>query len=464
MQSLKQVIFISITNGWAIRNYFQTGIISKLGKKYSIVIITTEDLKKGIIELGLSDDLNIIAIDLSKEPFIWKLLRQLQKKIYFESRQSSTEKIWRKYVKRPLYQKLGDIFFHSFAKYINHFSLLNQINKFHNKYFIADKLDSLITYYRPILILITHLSGYFDDYVIKNAIRLKLPITYMVMSWDHLSSKVVLNSSFNYIFVWNKITKEEILQTYPSYQKNQVEIVGIPQFDIYYEKPEVNFVDWCNQLKLNPSKRILYYSAAPFTRHEQQGVIIEDLVKDIKMGLLPSDLQILFKCHPLDLTRKYKYLEKTGLVRVIGYDNSQESNSNSWIPSSKELELQRNCLFFCTININVFSTVTLEAAFFNKPIIHIAFDPLPIKDRIPCHEYYNFEHFKPIVEIGASYMVKSRKEFNNAIQLYLQKPQIHFEERKALIDSYWETKSYPASETFVRQLIRVGNIVSRTSS
>ena len=127
---------------------------------------------------------------------------------------------------------------------------------------------------------------------------------------------------------------------------------------------------------------------------------------------------------------------------------------DKWLPSRNEMTTARDCLYFCSIDINIFSTVTLEAAYFNKPIIHIAFDPSPVNNRIPFREYYNFYHFKNITNMEASKMVYSFKDLYEAINYYLENPVINTLERKLLVDSYFSVEIGKASYNVVNELIK----------
>ncbi len=70
-------------------------------------------------------------------------------------------------------------------------------------------------------------------------------------------------------------------------------------------------------------------------------------------------------------------------------------------------------------------------------MIHIAYDPLPIAPgRIPCHEYYNWEHFKHIVEKNASIMVHSHEELFAAVCRYSAEPTYLAEGRRRVVETY----------------------------
>ncbi len=106
-EAVKPVLFMSVSTGWAIRNFFQTGVIDRLREEFQIVVVATPSSYEGLVSLGFSDKVTLVRIDVGREPLAWRLSRQLKKKVYMEGRNSSTEAIWEKYHPRPLYQRIG---------------------------------------------------------------------------------------------------------------------------------------------------------------------------------------------------------------------------------------------------------------------------------------------------------------------------------------------------------------------
>ncbi|MFC1629039.1 hypothetical protein ACFL3H_08000 [Gemmatimonadota bacterium] len=453
----KPVVFISISIGWAIRNFFHTGAIDTLKQNFSVVILTTPLIRDEIQKQGYHHDLEFIVLDTSSEPLKWRVFRQLKKKIYLEGRKSSTEMLWRKYKKRPFYQVFGGYVIQGLLglRLVKAPTLLRWIESLDMMINGKKDLSSMFESYQPCLFLATHASTYFEDSVLKNAIHNKVPSALVVLSWDHLSGKIVLSNYYTAILVWNQMTRSEILQTYPSYKEEQIKVVGISQYDVYLEEPVVSRSEWCHQYGLDPARKTILFSTMPQVRHEQQHIILEELLTEIsKGGFGPFDVQVLIKCHPFDNTDVYDPL-LSGAFPVSIYRSSLPVGApqSDWYPTQDEMVISRDCLYYCDININIFSTVTLEAALLDRPIIHVAFDPVPAADRIPCREYYNSEHFKPIVDMQATILVSDYQELFTAISTCLADPGYKSSERKRLVESFLGDLSSPSSDRLAQAVV-----------
>lgn len=447
------IIAISISTGWAVRNYFQTGIINKLQESFKVLIITTPVFYVDLIKQGYGSGVEFIVRENIAEPLMWRLIRQLKKKIYMESRRSNTEVIWEKYVKRPIYQILGGKVVRIILKAFNANKILKIVEYLGLKINKCKETDNIFNKYQPVLYFATHASTYFEDSLLQSALIYNVQSVFMVLSWDHLSSKVILSSKYKAIYVWNNITKMEILETCSSYTQEQIKVVGIPQYDIYKDKPKISYKQWCDKYGLNHNKRTILFSTMPQVRHEQQHLIVKNILLEIANGkVLPDSIQLLVKCHPFDNEGKYDNFANKDSIAVCNSTLKKGLAHEQWFPSIDEMEVSRDALFFSEININIFSTVTLEAAYYNKPIIHIAFDPLPVSNRIPCFEYYNFEHFKNITKSKASVLVYSYDDLYRAINVYLRDNSKDFESRKNLVDQYFTVTLGNATDNVVKAL------------
>jgi len=86
--------------------------------------------------------------------------------------------------------------------------------------------------------------------------------------------------------------------------------------------------------------------------------------------------------------------------------------------------------------VNLSSTVTVDAALFDKPVVNLDFDPQPGKGQQDLIKDINhkWNHFKPIAESGGVWLVNDFNEMETAILTYIHSPTLHTENRKWIVD------------------------------
>lgn len=444
-------LLINISCAIALRNFINIGIANEVSKFRKIHIFCPEEMYENLIDNTNLSNCTVHKIKTGPEPIVYKIFRQLKKKFYMERRECSTEKIWEKYTNRPYYQKLGSLFVK--LCYLiwpkgNYFEILECIDIYITKNTSLQKkiLDLEIS-----AVLFTHSNTFMEELVYRNISNINVKKFYMVLSWDHLSSKTILHKNYDKILAWNKVTKKELLTTYKWFNSNQIAILGIPQYDSFYEKQIINYKQWCNIYDLISNKKTILFSTMPQIRHNQQHKVIYQICEIINSSKELKNFQILIKCHPWDNYEGYsEIVEEYEFVSIRRTNLLKDAQINKWNPVNNEIQESRDCLYFCSININIFSTVTIEAAIYDKPIVHIGYYPGETeKDRIPCEEYYNWEHFKAIMDLQASILVKNKSELAKALIKYANTPDYLQHERKHLVNTYLGTEIGASKTKFV---------------
>jgi CDP-glycerol glycerophosphotransferase (TagB/SpsB family) len=125
-----------------------------------------------------------------------------------------------------------------------------------------------------------------------------------------------------------------------------------------------------------------------------------------------------------------KFYNEPGIIidRQIQY-----SPTLGWNPDRNQLLHFANLVKYSDVQVNIASTATIEAAILDRPVVNVAFStiqPEEFKKFIIESVFEN--HFKPILDYGASYIAKDPDDLIKGINRYLLDPSIHHEERKQL--------------------------------
>jgi hypothetical protein len=88
------------------------------------------------------------------------------------------------------------------------------------------------------------------------------------------------------------------------------------------------------------------------------------------------------------------------------------------------------------VNVNTASTMTLDFALHDRPVVNVAFDmtsPPPLG--VPLRDvYYRFDHYRPVVELGAARVAYSANELAASLTAYLADPTLDRTGRRRLVE------------------------------
>jgi CDP-glycerol glycerophosphotransferase (TagB/SpsB family) len=84
--------------------------------------------------------------------------------------------------------------------------------------------------------------------------------------------------------------------------------------------------------------------------------------------------------------------------------------------------------------VNLSSTVAIDAAIFDRPIVNLDYDPEPgaPNQRLVKDVNHVWTHFKPIAESGGVWLVDDAAAMIEATRTYLAHPELHREQRRAI--------------------------------
>ena len=264
--------------------------------------------------------------------------------------------------------------------------------------------------------------------------KLQIKSATFLFSWDNLTSQGRIIPNYDYYFTWNDRIKNDLLKFYPAVKENHVFITGTTQFDFHFDKTMIYSKEYLYEiLDIPPSKKIILYSTGMSYYCPKEDILVKEISKVLKQ--LDEDLQLVVRIYAKDdNTAYFKLREEDSSICIP--DHFWEINYLT--PTMKDMRLYHSLVRHCSIGINVASTVSLELAILNKPIINIAFNP-PGEDIYPndYEKIYEFDHYKPIVDSGAVSVVRSKDELKQELIHYIENPNYKERERKNLVIDFF---------------------------
>jgi len=427
-------LYLTISTGWAIRNFIYTGIVERLSDRFAVVLLCDSQFYAAAKEAVKGTSVQALMYDAKVEPFGWRVMRQFRKKIYLDARKSQTEKIWESFGKRAFLKQASGNLIKVFIRVLGSQRLQRfamSLDFFINR---TSAADDLLRQAPPnAFFFATHASSFFEESLFRAAKKYCRRTVLMILSWDHLSSKILLGPGFDHLFVWNEVSKQEILNTLDCYTTDQIHIVGAPQFDIYAKASPSSYEEWCREYKLDPAKKTILFSTIPQVRNDGQHRVLQMMAnRFLQEPKIFRNVQILVKVHPLDTFSVYDPVRIYPFIKFVEKRRGQMAVADEY-----GLEANRDALSHAALNINTFSTMTLEAAALDCPIVHLAFDLDGQSNPIPTEKYYEFEHFKPITESGCAAMSRTFDELINNIILILRNKEQRSSARRSVAKKYF---------------------------
>lgn len=279
--------------------------------------------------------------------------------------------------------------------------------------------------YQPDLVVFTRLFGT-NLHVIKEAKQRGIPVLCLVESWDNFICKGPLSVVPDRMVVWNHgmIGEANELHGFPP---DKVHVVGVPQFDLYanvadYMEREAFFVAH----NLDPERKLITYAASTEGIARNEPRIVEVLYGTVQQNRLGTPAQILVRLHPITSTELQQEYYRRFANRphiVIQKPGRAAALHDGWDPTRSDMLMLGSTIRHSDVIVNVASTMTIDAAALDKPIVCVAFE----KDESGTHTkhlkgIFYHSHYRKLVDTQALRLVFNEQELAHAVSEYLNDP------------------------------------------
>jgi hypothetical protein len=267
--------------------------------------------------------------------------------------------------------------------------------------------------------------------------RFGIPTLAFITSWDNITTKGRLVYQYDGYVVWSEQMKEELYEYYPQSRNRLVVVAGSPQYDVFFEpKYRISREDFLGGYGLDPNKQVILYSlGSPHMIREDYGAV--EFVERMFHHPELSKAQIIIRPHPAKNEVTLTALEH---VRRKYPQIVIQTPHRSWqkLPFQTEESTIEwvNTVRHANVVINLSSTMAVDAAIFDRPVVNLDFDPEPgtPNRQLVQDANHKWDHFKPIAESGGLWMVNNIDEMVTATATYLRQPELHREKRRWIVE------------------------------
>lgn len=277
-----------------------------------------------------------------------------------------------------------------------------------------------------------------QELVLLRATRdLGLPAATSILSFDNLTTRPPLPTTFDRYIVWNRYNRDEVLRTHPTVGADAVAVTGPAQFDFYADPSWVEPAEtWRARVGLAPGERSILYGAGPLSVAPHEDQYVDDLVAALEDGRLPADVRVVLRRHPTDPPGRWERFASSPVVRS---DDPGPVGTTDLRPGQADMGRHQvvdlcSALAHTEVHVNVSSTMTLDGACFDKPQIGPAYDRRGRRrHRRRAIDLYRREHFLPIVASGGLELSRRPEELIEQVASALADPGRLAAERRAMV-------------------------------
>ncbi len=428
-------IGLVLTRGMVTRNILRTEIFEKVFEKNSevaLIIFTphtcVDSLKS---ELGENPRISVIGINPKKPSgtFRYRYLNVVLRNLVFTR---SAEIV--SFYGKTLRHKRNNLLYKTIFSTIGWLGKSNAIKKairFLEVWLFQEHwYDNVLFDNHVDLMILPDINGRTDSVIAKHCKRNGIATLGMTKGWDTVNQRllpvlpdtlIVQNDSvYNDALVYQGMDPQTLLQT------------GFPQFDLYARRDwALPYEQFCATKNLNPNKiTLLYGSSGVWSSSDEK--LVSTILAWIESGAIPN-AQLIIRPHFSDVThRRYEHFKSNPAVFVDDYITLGPF-IDEWNPGKKEMEDLANELLHAKVSITFASTLSLDGALMDIPMINIGFGAqFDHEGNDKTSLLYELTHYQPILQSNGVDLVQSEQELLEKIIEAINNKNKKSEERKNL--------------------------------
>ena len=287
---------------------------------------------------------------------------------------------------------------------------------------------SLVDNYKPDLIFSTDIQSKNDVALLKLAKKRKTKKIGLVRSWDNLTCKGIIRLVPDKLIVASNILKTEASR-YSKIQPDKISAIGIPHYDNYLDPPVKSKKDFYKEMGFSLDKKLVLLAPVG-----NRYIIDNNTDRKILDILSELDLNILVRLPPGDKVDLDGFKSKRAKVVI------DETGTLAWPAGKKTSEMSRKddlhlveSFYHADVVVTGPSTVCIDVAVFDKPIIFINFDDKKRKYSDSVSRYYDYNHIKEITKTKGVKLASSPEELKFLVKSYLDESSLDKDGREAIV-------------------------------
>lgn len=298
-----------------------------------------------------------------------------------------------------------------------------------------------------------------DIRLIRRARAEGVPSVTFTQGWDNLTSKTIVGARPDALIVWNARMRDEAVALH-GFSADQITVTGPPHFDPYFLRTGwIDRAAFLRSLGLDPAKRIVLYATSPRRYFTDSLEVTELLIRANEAGEFGPDVQLVIRLHPQviqgqdadDLGAWERFRGRVYLDMPRGATGLAADYTPDGIAHIAQL------LDAAAVTINVASSITIDAAIFDTPVVNLRFDAQPGRPYLKSvRRQYDTDHYKQVLQTGAVRLADSPAGLVAEVRRYLADPSHERAERARLIRELCYRTDGRAGARVAEAIVRIG--------
>jgi hypothetical protein len=319
--------------------------------------------------------------------------------------------------------------------------LMPPVARKETRYALVDRLvshphaDSLFDKYRPALVVGSSPGLIFSEVpVLRTAARRGVRSMALDPSWDNFTNKLLPVRRVSRLIVWNDLMKQQAIDLH-GYRPDEVRVAGAPQWDVYFRSAGTVREAFFARIGADPSRRLITLSTTPRELYSHHDHVLRVLVRAMAAGSWPK-VQVLVRLHPRDDLSAYAAFQNVPNVLIEKPFRATRAVSGDGLAIDVTAENQQHLadtMRHSDVVVNVASTLAVEAAIVDTPVVNISFDGEQPSEWVrSARRYYRFTHYTNVTRHGAVRVAETPEQLVTYIGRYLDEPSLDREGRRAV--------------------------------
>jgi hypothetical protein len=274
-------------------------------------------------------------------------------------------------------------------------------------------------------------------------------------SWDNFTNKLMPVRRVDRLVVWNELMKAQAIDLH-GYQPDEIRVTGVPQWDRYFTHgASADRAGFFRRIGADPARRLVTLTTTPQELYPDHDHVLRVMAEAVRDGRWPS-AQILVRLHPRDDRAKYAPFEgAAGVIIEKPFRETVRAGDGLAVDVTAENQQHlANTLRHSDVIVNVASTIAIEAAIFDTPVVNVAFDGEREQDFArSARRYYQFTHYVNITRHNAVRVAWSPDELIGHVRSYLDDPAQDRDGRAKVVREQCQYTDGRAAERVARSVV-----------